>query len=320
MRAGVATFLFASDFHGSTLCFKRFIDQGVERRVNALIVGGDLTGKYPTPIVQRENQWEAEVAGIRRLAKSDQEYQQLRSDIENVGSYAQLVSDYDYDRTQVSTASRDAFLSKESEIRLRNWLAYADSRLQRSGIQLFLMGGNDDPRTLDQTIAEFPFVVNPDVGIAQLQQHYVIGESSAVETDLWTCPRDVSEEELTIRLQKKIADIPSDALHSAIFIFHCPPKDSPLDQAHALDSEGRTVTSGGQPLCTAAGSSAVRTAIKTNQPVVSLHGHIHESDGMFKIGRTLCFNPGSDYGRGVLRAWYVALSDDSVADYKLIVV
>ena len=68
-----------------------------------------------------------------------------------------------------------------------------------------------------------------------------------------------------------------------------------------------------------AGSTAVRTAIEKNQPVVGLHGHIHESRGFVKIGRTLCLNPGSEYTEGILRGVIVELEGKGVKNYLLTV-
>ncbi len=67
---------------------------------------------------------------------------------------------------------------------------------------------------------------------------------------------------------------------------------------------------GGRPSIVPVGSHAVRDAIKKYQPGVALHGHIHESRGVQKIGRTLCINPGSDYSSGVLRGAVVDLAED----------
>ena len=64
-----------------------------------------------------------------------------------------------------------------------------------------------------------------------------------------------------------------------------------------------------------AGSIATRAAIEKYQPLIGLHGHIHESKGMVRIGRTICLNPGSDYGFGVLRGVQVELEDDKVKSY-----
>ena len=41
--------------------------------------------------------------------------------------------------------------------------------------------------------------------------------------------------------------------------------------------------------------------------MLSLHGHIHESKGAVKLGKTLAVNPGSTYEDGVLQAAVVDL-------------
>ncbi|GAI38384.1 unnamed protein product, partial [marine sediment metagenome] len=40
------------------------------------------------------------------------------------------------------------------------------------------------------------------------------------------------------------------------------------------------------------GSVAVRRFIEKYQPLATLHGHVHESAGVGKIGKTICVNPG----------------------------
>jgi Icc-related predicted phosphoesterase len=54
----------------------------------------------------------------------------------------------------------------------------------------------------------------------------------------------------------------------------------------------------------------VRDAIKQYEPVVGLHGHIHESRGAQRIGSTMCLNPGSDYSADLLRGAIVDFDAD----------
>ena len=55
----------------------------------------------------------------------------------------------------------------------------------------------------------------------------------------------------------------------------------------------------------------MREAIERYQPLVGLHGHIHESGGRFRIGRTQTFNPGSEYVQGVLQGVKLTLKGGS---------
>jgi uncharacterized protein len=101
-----------------------------------------------------------------------------------------------------------------------------------------------------------------------------------------------------------------------IFNFHVPPHETPIDQAALLD---RPVMKGGMPVIAGAGSTAVRDALAKYQPMLSLHGHIHESRGEARIGRTLAINPGSEYSEGVLRGAIITLSrKKGVRGYQLV--
>jgi Icc-related predicted phosphoesterase len=86
----------------------------------------------------------------------------------------------------------------------------------------------------------------------------------------------------------------ADPLERAIFLFHAPPYQTRLDRA-ALD--GRQVD--GAPLDVHVGSIAIRRFIEERQPLITLHGHVHESVRLTAswretIGRTHCFSAAHD--------------------------
>ncbi len=125
----------------------------------------------------------------------------------------------------------------------------------------------------------------------------------------WDTPRECGEEEL----EKKIDGLASqiEDMKSAIFNFHVPPHGTALDEAPALSKDlvpsvGKTVS---------AGSKAVLNVIRKYQPLLGLHGHIHESRGVQKIGRTVCMNPGSEYTEGILRGVIVFLEKKKIKDF-----
>jgi len=76
-------------------------------------------------------------------------------------------------------------------------------------------------------------------------------------------------------------------------------------EAPAVD-ENLNVKDAGRSLIPV-GSTAVRDVILKYQPLLSLHGHIHEAKGTARIGRTLSINAGSLYEQGVLQGVVVDL-------------
>jgi Icc-related predicted phosphoesterase len=104
----------------------------------------------------------------------------------------------------------------------------------------------------------------------------------------------------------------------AIFNLHVPPHDTGLDEAPVLDEQLRVQTSAGQVRFAPVGSSAVRELIEEVQPLLGLHGHIHESAGFRRLGRTLAVNPGSDYGTGTLNGVLATLDRDRVRSHQFV--
>ena len=81
----------------------------------------------------------------------------------------------------------------------------------------------------------------------------------------------------------------------AIFNFHCPPYDTQIDQGPVLGDDMRMRSTAGGVETHPVGSTACRSVIERYQPLLGFHGHLHESRGTFKLGKTLCINPGSAY-------------------------
>jgi len=98
----------------------------------------------------------------------------------------------------------------------------------------------------------------------------------------------------------------------AVFMIHVPPHDSGLDTAPILDENLRPTVSAGDVLRGPVGSTAVRRLIEERQPLLSIHGHIHESAGERKIGETLSLNPGSEANHGILRGYLVDIGDEGI--------
>ena len=170
--------------------------------------------------------------------------------------------------------------------------------------------GNDDPLYVDEIIDEFEcdYLVNGNSHIVNLDGGIeVISEGYSNPTP-WDTPREVPENKLKEMIKSKAAKLKNP--DKAIFNIHVPPFNTPIDVAPILDSELLPVMQGGSPLMGHMGSTAVREVIEMYQPCLGLHGHIHESKGYTRIGRSTCFNPGSEYNEGVLLGVILTISPE----------
>jgi Icc-related predicted phosphoesterase len=307
---------FATDIHGSEVCWKKFINAARFYDCQVLVMGGDMTGKMLVAIVDLGGgRHRVRIAGTDRVV-TDDDLPQMRKLIADSGYYP-------YETTPDEVASlegdRDAvdrlFQAKMTET-LHRWLQIADERLAGTDIQVFLGPANDDPPFIDAVLATGSRVQNPEGRAVDLPEGWSMISCGWSNPTPWDSPRELPEDQLAERIEVEVARLPS--MERAIFNLHVPPKDSQLDKAALLNPDLSPVVEGGAPVLAGVGSTAVRGAIERHQPPLALHGHIHESRGAVRLGTTLCVNPGSEYGDGILRGAIVTLSERGIVRHQLL--
>jgi Icc-related predicted phosphoesterase len=178
------------------------------------------------------------------------------------------------------------------------------------------MPGNDDEWDIDDVLENAPDPIETCEGEIVSFDGVQMLSSAWTNPTPWDSPRELPEDELYDRLARLSAQLDADT--PVVFNLHCPPHDSGIDQAPQLTEDLRVVAEGGEPKLVPVGSHAVRRLIEEVQPLVALHGHIHEARGAVKIGKTLCINPGSVYGEGVLDGAIVDIRDGQAMAHQLV--
>lgn len=306
---------YSSDIHGSERCWLKFLNAAQFYGAQAIIMGGDLTGKMLVPLVETPEGYRASFLGQETLARDDVELATLEKNIRFNGFYPYRCSPDEYRRLEADPAYLDQVFRRVMIDAVRRWIALAEERLAGSGVACFVMAGNDDEPALDEALRSSSVVRNPDGCVIEWGRYQILGESWVPPTP-WHSPREVSEEELERRI-RAVADR-LDRDRPAIFVLHSPPYRSTLDDAPKVRDDLSVVTEGGQVVMTPVGSTAVRRVIEEFQPLLALHGHIHESRGAVRIGRTLCINPGSAYGEGVLHGALITLEGNRIRAHQLV--
>jgi len=168
-------------------------------------------------------------------------------------------------------------------------------------VRIITAPGNDDPYEVDDLIRERggDRVVLMEGEVTEIAPGHEMLSTGWSNHTPWNTHREFDEPVI----REHIDAMASRLVHpeAAIFNIHVPPYDTTLDTAPVLDETFTVQTSMGNQLMAPVGSTAVREAIEAHQPLASLHGHIHESGGSVRIGRTVAINAGSEYGEGVLR-------------------
>lgn len=316
-KTGEVTRLFyAGDVHGSRLCWKKFVNAAAHYPADALVMGGDLTGKALVPIVREgDGSYSAEVIGERRTARTAEELDQMQRAISANGMYALIVDPDEARALAADAAHREEVFERALLDELRLWVQLADERLPASGAHAYVIPGNDDPWTVDAVLASGTSVIACDEAVTEIGPHEMASFGYSNRTP-WHTPRELDEEEIYARLKRLVDQL--EEPNRAILNIHVPPYESSLDTAFEVGEDLHYVMKGGRPHEVSTGSSAVRQIIEETQPLLSLHGHIHESRGVTKIGRTVAVNPGSDYGSGHLDGCLVHLEPDRVVNHYLV--
>jgi hypothetical protein len=307
-------FFFVSDVHGSERCFRKFVNAAKFYSVNVIILGGDLTGKAIVPILRAsDGTFTYEYMGEKTTLKNEEGLKSTCAVLSDKGYYPYVTDNEEIVELQADKAKlRDLFLNLMKE-RLRSWVRFAEERLKGSNVQCFMSPGNDDPLEIDEALSESETVTNPENKVVTLGGRYEMITLGYTNPTPWNSPREVSEDELA-KIVSRLTDSVRNIEH-CIFNFHCPPYNTKLDEAPMLTKDLKPVFSGGDLKLQHVGSAAIRKAIEYYQPLLGLHGHIHESRAMEKIGRTVCLNPGSQYQSGILNGAIVQIDNGRIKNY-----
>ena len=314
---------YATDLHGSQRTFRKFLNAGKFYKVSVLIMGGDIIGKIAIPIIaERAGRYRATLQGTTEHLETEEDLKHLVERIETLGFYHKTMPEDELKDIMADEARVNALFHELARKRLEEWVALAEERLAGTGIRCFVTGGNDDyPDVLEALPHEKTggeAMVNCEGDVARVDETHTMVSLGWSTPTPWDTPREVTDEDLGRMIEEVVARVPD--MSRSIFNFHDPPNDSTLDTCPKLDwttDPPSPIFSAGQMVMYGAGSTSVRKAIETHQPMLGVHGHIHESQGVVRIGRTVCINPGSEYGEGILRGCIVNIANGEVESYQM---
>jgi hypothetical protein len=305
--------LFVTDLHGSEVTFRKVLN-GVEvYGAEALIVGGDLTGKQIVPLVAEPGGWACSLMGSHAFARDD-DVDELIATIKDLGQYPVQMTTDEYLELEASEEQLEAAFVTACHDQVSDWMRRLAERLGGRA-RVYVTGGNDDYFSIEPIIDSAEWVVNAEGRVLELLPGVPMVSTGYGNETPWGCPRDEPEDQLAARIEVMVCQLEDTS--SAVFNFHVPPYQSGLDRCVRLD----TSVSPPRPIPgaeTDAGSTAVRGALERHQPLLSLHGHIHESRGIRRIGATRCVNPGSEYSEGVLNAAIIDFRSGELANVQLV--
>ncbi len=305
---------FATDIHGSEICWRKFLNAGKHYGADAIVLGGDMTGKALVPIVtDGGDRWHSTLQEQRYDLVDEDEVAKFEDKVAAHGYYSFRTDPDELAELDADTARRDALFPPRMPETLRRWMELADQRLEGQGVRCFVCPGNDDQFEVDDVVSRGTRVELSEGRVVEIGD-YQMASTGWSNVTPWRTYREEPEDVLAQRLERLTAGL-TNPRERVILNLHCPPYASGLDDAPGV-TESFTLKHGGrapEPV----GSRAVRDVIQKLQPVLTLHGHIHESRGYARIGSSLCINPGSAYEQGDLLGAVIDLDGKKVKRYVL---
>lgn len=307
---------FVTDLHGSSKCFRKFINGGPIYNADVMVLGGDLAGKAIQSIVRQPGgKYACEFIGTRYVVEDGAEVEQLEKLIGDHGYYPYRAEPGELEKREATGTLDELFLELMKQ-RLEGWLNLADERLRSGGKRLYFMLGNDDPPPLAELLDRAPWGEHDEGKVVWLDDDHEMMSWGFSNITPWHSYREQSEPQLKISLDKIAADLTHP--EQAIVNVHVPPFDTQLDEAPMIDENLQVQQVLGQVKMAPVGSTAVCDFLTERQPLLGLHGHIHEASGIRRIGRTIAINPGSDYSTGTLNGALITLEKDKVSAHQLV--
>ncbi len=310
----MTTVFFATDIHGSDICWSKFLNAGKFYGADVLVLGGDMTGKAVVPVIhQGGKNYRVTLLEQEFDISTDEELADMKKRIRSRGYYPYMTNPDEIAELEKNPERVSQIFSQEVLKVVQQWMELADKKLDGTNLKVYCSPGNDDMDEVDDVVRSSKKVLLVEGLVTQLDEHHEMIASGWSNHTPWDTHREEGEDQLKVRYEAMTSKLRDP--RNAIFNIHVPPYRSGLDEAPELDKDLRPVLAGNatKPV----GSTALREAIEKMQPLLGLHGHIHEGRGATRIGKTLCINPGSMYEQGTLLGAIVKLGKNKIENYVL---
>ena len=307
---------FASDLHGSNVCFKKFVNSAQFYGADVLVLGGDLTGKAVIPIAeQADGTFLSFMHGEPYKMATREELDEFIKRNGNMGFYPTVMSESEYQAMRNDPEAQAALFKSLVLERVHEWAAFAADKLKGTDIPLVAIPGNDDFHEIDDILTRAPHVDFHEMQVCDFKGGYQMLYCGGSTPTPWDTEREFSEEQYVAKFAELIPQVAD--MSRCIFNVHVPPMGTTLDACPKLDDNMQVVYEMGMPAQIHAGCQTLVDVIKTHQPLLGLHGHIHEGRAKINIGKTICINPGSVYPEGILQGAMITLRGGEVKTVNL---
>jgi Icc-related predicted phosphoesterase len=306
--------MYVADLHGSETIWRKWINAQSMYEIDVSILAGDLSGKVIVPIIKQEDgSYICRHEGRVDKASNTSELDAITYRLKTRGIYPYITTQEEVNALKSNPDKVEVLFQQVINDELDRLLTVTEKIIQDDKTAV-VCPGNDDIKEMDKIIERHQKIINPLGKVVRLPMGYEMISMDYSNPTPWKTPRECSEDELWKKLEA-LPPMTSGNWKKIICNFHCPPYGTRLDLAPKLDKTLKPVYNLGIPEFINVGSTSIRKFLEKYQPILSLHGHIHESAGTENIGETMAMNPGSEYTAGILKGVIVELNESGLVNW-----
>jgi Icc-related predicted phosphoesterase len=202
---------YATDVHGSDICWRKFLNAGTFHKADVLIMGGDMTGKAMVPIVANGSGWDVTIQDQHHALATEAELTAMEKRISDRGYYPIRLSREEVDAWAADASLVDARFKAEIVHGVERWMAIADEKLRGSQIRCIVSPANDDMFEIDEFIERAAIPVLGEAVAIDLEGLTMISTGWTNPTP-WNTFRELPEDQLRARIDELDLQLPCPAL------------------------------------------------------------------------------------------------------------
>src|ERR1700751_3968283 len=186
---------FATDIHGSEICWRKFLNAAAFYKADMVILGGDVTGKVLVPLLAMPGYWEVSFGGQRMRLETKTELDEIQRKIRDRGSYPSVMPPEELDALSEEDGSVDRRFTLEMTRGLDRWLDIAAGKLRGGDIPCILNGRHDQIWEIDDMTEQSPYVSFPQSKVLDIGGFYLASMGWTIPTP-WNSFREAPDDVL----------------------------------------------------------------------------------------------------------------------------
>ena len=172
-KKNTITLFFATDIHGSEICFKKFINSGNFYKSDIIILGGDITFKGIVPIIKHDNNYfEYTILGRTKYSNSQDETIRIEKKIRDIGLFPYILDETEFNSIKSDKSSLNKLFERLLISTIENWVDYADEKLKKNKIKCYINLGNDDPTIILSAFNKSKSIIVPEDKIIMIDESH----------------------------------------------------------------------------------------------------------------------------------------------------